>query len=1525
MNIKVHLFALLLIIFLCPIITAQNLGAVAPRKKVEIKEVPVPANLQQAREVFTNAWQLERDQNFQVAQKHYEAALKFFRQDKKYITYTMSSLNNMGNILARIGKYEESIKCFQETLQISVELKFYDKAAAYHHKLGILMGHLAKIQQHHKVHPHVIYQKGKKNIDIFGGVSLNKGVYVRPVRIGDKMIMTRIQVGGSINPFARNLEHYTKMINLKIRDDFDPSSLLVPDSVKFVIQVEKKGYSMINRMLTLLPSMEYSELDEIMRAKERKIKAEITEDYYERGEVNPDEISLTSIVKNELTGESMPITDQESFKPGRYRLTIRKAGYNPIVKELTLYPGEGTFYLREKLKSKLRKIQYRVQGDYTGDSGTDIIEPDEISLDGEPIRKDSEVKPGEYELVIRKEGFERLVEKIKIPPAERAHPINKFIRTLRRKILFQITGDYQKDIRITPDEVTFDGHFIKHGDSVKPKSCMVTIRKTGYDLVNKRILLPPKKEPFILQEVLSSTPRRVSANIIASFPKGQRLFPKAITLAGKEVTPDETFKPGEYKLYIQEGGYKPIVKTVNVEPSNMPFEINETMNPKARKVNLQIVFDVDPENRNNKPKAQLMIEKDIRSIELHDGKKVMPNNYVLRIEMPGYEPSINQEYISPSEAPHKITCRLTASMRSVVKQITAEYPAREAIEPDEISLDGKPIGKDFKIKPGSHDLVILKEGYKPIRKHIAILASDKDFLLAEQLETRTRLVSFEFRDSYDHHMLSPDEVILGEEKISHKEPQNLKPGKYTLRVNLLGYASVNKEVNVPVGSGPYKIPIELKAIKRDVRVYLTSDFNPEGKTNNIIPDVCSLNEGSVIFDEQTAIGKRTVKPDKYKLVISKAGYEVIKKDIEIVPNPKPHIIKEKLIAKTRRISLKILSSFTKNKMMPDTIMLDSEKITDGKEIKPGKYTLLIKSKGYKAFRKEILIKPAETPYDIEHTMKTVKVLLKYEITNDFDEKITTPDVITINETSILEQKMSFDPGKYTVKIEKLGFRPKEFPIAIEPSNEAYVIKTKIETIPREIELNTYYQEEKVDTEVAAFDGRDIRDENFKPGKYQLDIQEPGYFPIKKEITITPGEKPFVIEEKLKAKPRKVEELITFDVLPPEEIGKHKITMAKLDSPKDEKPVKAGDMIQPGIYILRVVKEAYRKIEKKKYIEPAEEAMAIKEKMIAKDVRIQINITYDVKPPTNLSAYKVSLIDKESGIARFVEHGKRAKPGSYYLMVQRPGYSFGPRKEIEILPSESPYDINEKLLANPRNITFNLVDKNVLVQPYKIIDYSTKKEITFKDTFKPGMELDLIVKFERYKTMRKRFRMVPGEGPFVAEVPLVRLKKYEFFCKKNEFTIDKIKYPFEFYSDGKKTEKHHMKLEKGVGKFYCEIFAAPDDKYLQVHCGYYFTQKKWSRIGWGIRRDISRWEAINVVKLIEHLKRVSDKDPRKDRAALIVITKMIEKYTVKQKIKKAHRTEIESLMRAVENFKGLNSKDRITQQSVLNSLERLLGN
>ena len=550
--------------------------------------------------------------------------------------------------------------------------------------------------------------------------------------------------------------------------------------------------------------------------------------------------------------------------------------------------------------------------------------------------------------------------------------------------------------------------------------------------------------------------------------------------------------------------------------------------------------------------------------------------------------------------------------------------------------------------------------------------------------------------------------------------------------------------------------------------------------------------------------------------------------------------------------------------------------------------------------------------------KALKILVKYKIINDFDKRFTTPDIITLNGKSVLKENVSFVPGNYIVKIKKQGFRTQEFSIRIKPSKNPYIIKTKLISIRRDIELITYYQEEKVYTEIASFNGRGLGEEGLKPGKYLMDIQEPGCFPIKEKIVIPPGKDCFRIERILKAKVRKVKENIFFDVAPPKGCKKHKITLAPLDRPKAEKIYQSGDKIQPGIYILRITKPCYRNIEKKKYIEPAEEPVLIKEKMLSKDVKIHIDISYDVAPPKLLHPYKVSLIDKESGIARFVEHGKHVKPGEYYLMVQRPGYSFGIRKEIEIVPSEKIYYVKEKLFANSRNLAFGLEDPNSHVFPYKIIDFVTRKEITFKDTYKPGTWVDLIVKYKRHKTTRVRFRMTAGEGPFVPDVNKIRLRKYEFFSKRSGFQIDGIEYPYEFYSNGKKIEKHHMKIEKGTKKYYVEMFVPSEDNYLQVYCGYFFIQKRWSRIDWGVRKGIKSWERISIARLTRHLYRVAKRSG--NFAALNVIEKILRDSMLKEKLQKSSQNEIRFLMQAVRNLKD--SRTIFKQQNILGALKKL---
>lgn len=1489
-----------------------------PQDAKSKKAIVAPTNLDQAKELFGQAWEAEKEQKYEDALACYSVLLDFFKNSKDHSQYTLDVLNNMGGIYASQGKIEDAIKTLGEGLQMSLFTKKYNRSAELYHKLGILYEHLDKFQANLAKETANIYPD--KNKAAAARLALTDGTYTRLVQVGEDFVANRIELEGSSNPFEQRRDLYTKIVNLKVKGDFDPNELLFPDSVEFRLTLRKRGYYNVeDRPKPMLPNMDYLELNETMQAIPRKVEPQISEDFYRQGFVATDENNLTPLVDNKLVGKPVQITDKETFKPGKYRLSVQKAGYQPITEMLTIFPGDGPFILKRELQSKLRNIVYRIQTDFTPVGGEPIVNPDEISLSGQPIREGSKVKPAEYKLVIKKEGYEPIIKNIVIEPDERPYVISEFMKALPREVIFQLTGDYRPDEPLTPDDITFNGRFTKYGDSVRPDAYLVVIRKKGYEIASERIVVEPKSGPYIFKKMLISAPRRIQLNILASFPKNLPLTPESCTLNGKEATREESFKPGEYELFIKRSGYKPITKKVTIEPDELPFPIQETMYPKPVKINMEITQDVSPEDPNVKPRMTLTNERTQEILPVKDGDMIEPESYLFKAEMAGYDPELSKELFMPREEPYKITRRLSASLRSVVPKITADYPAGQQIVPDEITLNNKGIGKDFKIKPGTHDLVILKEGYLPVRKPVKILASEKEYILSEQLESQTRLVTFRFRDSYDRKELTPDEILLGKEKITTNAPQNLKPGQYPLEVRRLGYASLSETVLIPVGAGPMEVERFMVAIQRDVIIELVGDFIPDMK---LIPDIATLNEMPTIFDKETKIGKIVVKPGKFNMLLQLAGYRPIAEELEITPDRKPFEIKRQLVSKPRQVNISVKSAFGENtRLVPDSFLIGTQAMKDRDSIKPGNYALGIKAKGHDTITEQILIEPAEEPYGIDRTMTPMPILVKYEVTNDFDEKPVIPDVITMND-KIIDQKATFPPGKYTVKIEKLGFNPKNFEILMTPSDQAYLIQSRLESMPREIELSVTgdFPPDRIDPEVAALGGKDVRDNTFKPGKFQLDIQQPGYFSLKEDLVIPPGEKSFLIEKVLKSKPRLIKEKITFDVKATEDTPPHKISVALAENPKAEKLIKEGESLKPGVYILRITREAYETVEERKYIWPAEEPYAIEKEMVAKEVMIRINVTYDVEPPKDLAECQVMFIDKKTGIPRFVSDGKRIKPGSYSLDVQRPGYSFGTRKDIEINPSEQAYQINEKLLAKPRPITFEMVNEGVLINAHQAVNVTTGKDITFQDKFRPGDEVDCLVKFRKFETVRARIRVVPGEGPFIANVPLKKLVKYEFSSRQNDQEIDRIKYPYVLYADSQLIESHLAESEKGPGgRWMYTVWVSPEAKNLVVYAGYTFAQIGFDKVAVS---GIPRLDNISIPKLIEHLEQVSRNDNRGYRASLEVIEELLKSPARQSKIKAAHVNEITQLIQYIEGWKMTDTNDRVRMRIISERLDKL---
>jgi len=1473
-----------------------------------------PTSMDEAKALFMEAWELEQQQKYEEAFARYSIVLSYFQKyaGKEVNPYIMVVLNNMSGILVNQGKYQEAIANFKAALEIAVKMDNYKAIAEFYHKLGILYSQFASVEAQKAQIRQTLTPDGKK-IQQLQRILLNRGTYVRTSQTDEESGDERIRVSGSQNPFMQQKDLYNKLVNLKVTGDFAPSELMMPDSVTFVVQIEKKGYFKVSRLKNLLPEMEYAEIDEKMVAIPRQVEAQITEDFYRSGLISPDEITL-SPMEDKTPGKPIAISDKEKFKPGYYRLAIRKRGYEPIVEQLVINPGEGSFIFSRELKSSLRPIVYKIQGDFTA-QGTGQITPDEISLNAQLIGDNSKMRPGEYKLLIRKEGYEPVIRTITMEPDERPYSITEFMKSLPREVIFQITGDYQKEELINPDEVTFNSRVIKYSDSVKPDSYRVMIRKKGYDPDASMIIVEPKGEPYILKKMLNSTPRRIQLELQAEFPAGLKLTPDSCTLNGKDATGDQSFKPGEYELAIKRSGYENVVKKVRIAPDDIPYLIRETLKAKPVQIELDITLDIAHDDPTVKPILTLINEKSKESQILKNGDRVAPESYLLKVEMDGFESEISKELILPSEAPYKIVKRLQSSRRNVITRITSEYPEGEIVVPDEITLDSKPIGKDFKAKPGVHDLLILKDGYVPVKKQINIGANASDFLLMERLETKIRTVNFVFRDSLLRKELAPEEVTFGNSQLTAKTIQ-IKPGQYNLKSRLKGYNPIDENVVIPVGSEPHTVERFMVAVQREVITEITGDFEPGKK---LTPDIMTLNE--------TPIGeKTTIRPGEFNLVIQKEGYFPVIEKLNILPAPDVYEIKRVMQSRPRAITLVIKSSFDDSKLTPNLVTLNEQPIKDGQELKPGVYNLAIKHTGYNPITEQITIPPSSKPFILEKTLEAVPVMVQYEIKSDYDDKPVAPELIVLNDKPV-DQKTTFMPGKYTMKIEKTGYTPKKKDIVIQPTDLSYIIKEILETLPRDIDLKItgdFPAGQTIDPEIITLNGKDVRSNSFKPGPYQLDIQMPGYQPIKENVQMEPGAELYYIERMMVTKPRLVKERILYDVPPTEDLAPYKMTIALADTPKAERPIKDGDMLKPNSYIVRISKEAYDDIESKKYVWPAEDPIVLDYTLAAKQVLLKININHDIEPPPTLEPFVVSLVDKAGTAARTVSDGNRIKPGSYFLDITRPGYNGGPRQDIYIKPSERPYLIERNLIAEPRQLSFDMLDEAGILRQAKEILVNGKK-VEFKDTFLPGTELEMIAKFKDFKTVQKRTKIIPGKGPFIEKMPLIPLVKHEFNIPKNEEVIDGIKYPYVFFADSQLIEEHHIDEQKGVGRIYYEVRVDPQAKSLQVSAGYFYTSKPFPQL----RLGLGRLSGIYITKfhpksvgLIEHLENKSKGETGR-REALEIIERLVRNTATRSLIKQAGPQEIDQLVQYLKSWTDLPDQgDRNRLKGVIDILEGL---
>ncbi len=1514
MRFKVFLALILCLAFLFSSLAQAQPDRPSDNTKKEAKIVDPPNDMKKAKELFLIALALEKEQKYDDAFVYYNAVIVFFQKlpNNEGNTYVMAVLNNMAGIFVNQGKYTEAISLFKAALDLAVKADNYRAMAEYSHKLGIIFSQFAIWEAQKAQMTNVITPDGKKLAQL-QRIMLTKGTYTRMAQVEDEFIDDRIRLLGTQNPFTRQNDLYTKLVNIKITSEFNPEEKLTPDNISFTITINKEGYFPNNKKITVLPKTEYTEINEKLSARPRQVEAIITEDFYRSGPIAPEEMTLSLIEEKEI-GKAISITKDEKFRPGYYSLVIKQRGYDPIIEQIAIHPGEGVFSFKRELKSSLRSLTYNIQSELTTVGSGQII-PDEITLNHQPVvAENCKVKPGEYTLVINKEGYESIVRREVIYPKDMGHELKAIMKPLLRKVIFQITGDYEPSEPLVPDAVTFNDRTIQNGDELLPNTYRCTIQKKGYDTDRDILNIEPKKDPYILVKQLISIPRRVRREITAEEPEKIVINNLEVCTLSNRDTQTETFKPGIHNLVIKAAGYEPINKKIKIPPGDTDFLLKEVLQPKLVKVETYITQDIAHDDPNTKPTITLKNNKNGQERELKYGDLIPPEVYTLTVKMDGYEPQVSELNIKPDELPLKVERRLEAAQRPVITDITAEYPDGP-ISPDQIKLDGKDIPKQFKIKPGTKGLIITKEGYNQIDKQIKIGANSTPFILAERLETKPRVVTFIFRDMYSRRELVPDEKIFNKNTLLGNTII-IKPGAYHLKASLNGYFPIDETVTIPVGAqSSYELEMLMIPQERAITTYITGDFEP-GK--RLIPDVIKLTEVSKPI-QVDLLQKDKVAPGSYVLEIKKEGYDAVQARLDISADKNPYEIRRILISSPRKVVYDITSKFDNEKLAPDSLLFNGQPIKDGQEVKPNPYSLLIKKAGYNQIIDQLSVEPSAQPYVLKKQLDPLPVVVLYDIKGD-DEKQTPllPDLIQLND-KFVDQKAAFLPTQYKLVIEKIGFNKIEENLVIKPSDKPYTISKIMESLPRAIEL-AIVGDSTPDLpfipEVITLNGIDAghSDNKFKPRKYQMDILHAGYFPVREEITIPPGENAFLISKVLETKPRRFESKVTYDVAPPDP-GDPEIAFIPVTGKGGF--IKAGDMIKPGEYTFKLKKYAYEDIELRRSVVPDETPFVLDREMIAKKVVLNINIVHDIEPPTNLAPFTVSLIDKITMIPSSVQNGNRIKPGSFWLDVQRPGYTFGGRQDFEIRPSEEPQLINKTLKAKPRSISFNIMNEDgIMIEAFEILVNGQK--IDYQKSFQPGTELDLVAKFKKYKTVQQRITIVPGEGPYVAQIPLKLLVPYEFVLSRNEEVLDNIKYPYIFYADSQPIEPQHTEAEKSSGstRTYYTVNVDPTARNLRVFAGYLFTQKKLTEL----RTGVGVFTNISVDNLIEHLKQKVRNEGNNPAAIIPTMERIISAREI-SKLRQCAAAEIDQIIRHIQTLR-FSGSDMVRVQKIMDTLEKL---
>ncbi|BBM87963.1 Ig-like domain-containing protein [Candidatus Uabimicrobium amorphum] len=535
--------------------------------------------------------------------------------------------------------------------------------------------------------------------------------------------------------------------------------------------------------------------------------------------------------------------------------------------------------------------------------------------------------------------------------------------------------------------------------------------------------------------------------------------------------------------------------------------------------------------------------------------------------------------------------------------------------------------------------------------------------------------------------------------------------------------------------------------------------------------------------------------------------------------------------------------------------IGEQQYTNNSEITMGIHKITIRQPGYHPFEIEANLNKGEDFKKLDARLIPKPRSLKWIMSPDVGErsqcKITS---ITQNKKPLQQLPESLLPEQYRFDIEIEGFEKFTKKIIITPGEDAQKIIMPIIAKKRTIkyEINTGLKQYKFNG-IVIFNEQQ-NPQSILPGKYTLQIEQPGFVVVNKTIDVLPKNTSFTLREKITVKKRDVIFYVKKDSgnVPQAQI------IVEQEENKRSLPAGTSHKLHPGEWKIRVVAPGCKEITQKVNIPPGEQSFEYKVTVVAQNVPLELNIENAV--PVNNA--KLTVIDANNRQIVFpYTRVSMLPPGEYTLKISAPGYQQFAQKVVLRTGERSVYNVNlQPVLV--RVLPVIIDPQKQLQEPIKaIVHNGTYSE----ELLLPPGNYTIMVISERYGELPTEVNINVGQDIYqiYADLPYnerdFSFSVYDVLHLGNmtisspkELRIDNQIYRLQVKEDGRDVDTNKIDINS-LGS-YVVVNAFAQTQKLTFHIGYY-----------NLNVSLENYEeamplifvSIDVNKFLQHLEKEND--------------------------------------------------------------------